>query len=682
MKIKTLISIILLCPTWVWQVKAQVKNNPSDGLEVRARMIEGTPTIKIIPSVQATWFKGMKNGYEISISEFKNGSYSEYRVLEPRLMPAAEDAFRSPDLPEDYAEGMRKIVYEETFAPASQSFNDLAEANEVMGRMFYGYLLLSSYDPKLSEMSGLQMQLPANVSDVFKVKVKINGTDIAHEQNMLLRAFYKSLASPSLNVKPEDHRVSLLWNHSNYKMQFIAYSPERSTDGKNYRPLGAPTIFTANSSSGKLGLISVKDSLSANYENYWYRLAGYDVFGILSDYTEPVKVMGHDKTAPPEPRRVQVSEGKAPGEVNVSWAAEASPDLLGFQVIASQSEEGDYQLMHKDLMPADAREFTITFDKKPPLFYRVLSVDTARNAASSSLGYLIVYDSIPPALPIDFEAKADTNYVVTIKWSKSTSEDVKGYRLYKAYSPSNGFVPITGLIITDTTYYDTLADDRLDKNVYYQLVALDTHYNHSKKSEYIFAPVPDRVPPTAPLLMKADLEKGNKVSLEWRKSSSDDVISQTVLRRMPDDSTFMEIAVLTPSDSAYTDTEKDNGAADFVEYYIVAIDSSGNHSKRSNGKRILYKQDRDHLVVVLRSAIVEDGNIRLVWKYPAEGNYSVLVYRAAQDEDFELIGRVNEGDSYLDSSVAKGKEYRYKIGAMKANGNRMPLSEVMRVDVE
>lgn len=682
MKIKTLISIILLCPACVWQVKAQVKNTQSDLLQVRARMIEGTPTIKIIPSDQATWFRGMKNGYEISISEFKNGSYSDYRVLEPRLMPAAEDAFRSPDLPEQYAEPMRKILYEETFAPASQSFNDLAEANEVMGQMFFGYLLLSSYDPKLSEMSGFQMQPPKDVSDVFKLKVKINGTDIEHEQNMLLRAFYTSLYSPPLSVKPEDHRVSLLWNHSDYKMQFVAYRPERSTDGKNYEPLGAPTIFTANSSSGKLGLISVKDSLPANYQNYWYRLAGYDVFGILSDYTEPVKVMGRDRTAPPEPRRVQIDEGKAPREVNITWTAEASPDLLGFQVIASQSEEGNYQLLHKELLPADAREFNTTFDKKPPLFYRVLSVDTALNAASSSLGYLVVYDSIPPEIPVNFEAKTDTNYVVTVKWSKSTSDDVKGYRLYKAYDPKNGFVPVTGLIITDTTYSDTLADDRLDKKVYYQLVALDQHYNHSEKSEYIFALVPDKVSPTPPLLMTADLEKENQVSLGWRISSSNDVMTQTVLRRMPDDSTFMEIAVLTPSDSSYTDKEKDNGAAEFAEYYVVAVDSSGNRSERSNGKRILYKQDRDHLAIVLQSADVEDGKIHLVWKYPGEEKYSALVYRAAQDEDFELIGRVSEGDSYLDSSVAKGKEYRYKIGAMKPNGNRMPLSKILIVELE
>lgn len=664
-----------------WQANAQVKNNQSEHLLVQSRMIEGTPVIKIIPGDQGAWFRGMKNGYEISISEFKDGSYSEYSVLEARLKPASEAEFRSPDLPEDYAEPMRKIIYEETFAPASQSFNDMAGANEAMSRMLFGYLLFSSYHPILSEMSGLQIPLPKDISNVFKLKVRINETDIEHEQNMLLRAFYTSLYSPPLNVKPEDRIVTLSWNHSNYNMQFVAYRPERSDDGKNFKPIGGPKIFNANSSSGKLGLITVRDTLPANYENYWYRLAGYDAFGILSEYTESVKVIGRDQTAPPMPEEVQVSEGEKPGEVNITWIADPTPDLLGFQVIASPTEDGEYQRLHEDLLPAKARRFSFTFDTKPVLFYRVLAVDTAYNAAASTMGYLVMYDTIPPKIPVDFMAETDTNYVVTVKWSKSTSDDVKGYRLYKAFHPSHGFVPVTALVINDTTYTDSLADDRLEKKVYYQIVALDHHYNHSKRSEPIFAPIPDKIPPTPPLLMTAVLDKKNQVELTWHKSSSSDVESQTVLRRMAEDSTYEAIAQLSAKDSIYMDTGTGRGDAEYAEYYVLATDSSSNKSKRSNGKRILYKDDLDMSTISLESADPENGNIQLVWDYPAK-EYSVLIYRAAKDESFELIGRAQEGTTYTDSSVRKGKEYQYKVTAVETNGYRSPISEVLSVKVE
>ncbi len=682
MKIKTHISIIVLCLVTVLQSTAQVNPDQNEDIHISSRMINNQPTIKIIPRNPTAWFKGMRNGYEISIAEYRDSSFTDYRVIEANLRPAPEEEFRSPTLPQEYANSLRFYIYEDTFAPESESFEDMVDASQGMKLKHYFYILLSSYDPQLSEMSGLQFTLPQDISNLFKLRVKINDSQIELEKRMLVNTFYSTLQTPQLEVKPGDREISLMWNHSNYKEIFTAYRPESSTDGKHFEAMGAPKIYNRDTPAGKAGRILVKDSLSANYQARWYRLAGYDLFGILSDYTPPIKVMGRDMTAPPEPKHVQVNEGKGSGEVNVSWTAESSPDLMGFQVIASQSEQGDYQRLHKELLPPDAREFNFTFDTKIPLFYRVLSVDTASNAAASTLGYLVVYDSIPPEIPVDFEAKTDTNYVVTIKWSNSTSADVKGYRLYKAYSPKNGFVPLTGKIITDTVYYDTLADDRLDKKVYYQLVALDHHYNHSERSKYICAPVPDKVPPTPPLLMTGNLEKGRQVSLGWHKSSSDDVMTQTVLKRMPDDSTYMEIATLTPSDSSYTDREKDRGAAEFAEYYIVATDSSGNRSERSNGKRILYKQERDQLELVLQSADFEDGKIRLVWKYPGKGEYSVLVYRAEKDDGFELIGRVNEGDSYLDSSVAKGKEYKYKIGAMKSNGNRMPLSKVLSVEVE
>jgi len=598
------------------------------------------------------------------------------------LQPSAATEFLSPGLPQEYADGMRRLIYEETYAPESQSFSDQAAASEAMSNKFFFYLLLSSYDPHLSELSGLQITLPQDVSKLFKIRVRVNGTGIMAEQNMMRTAFYTSLQSPPLEVKPGDKKITLSWNHSNYQNQFVAYRPERSSDGNNFEKLGPPQIFIANSPAGKLGRILLNDSLGENYEARWYRLAAYDAFGILSDYTQPVKVTGRDMTAPATPENVQVNEGDDPGEIKISWSALPTPDLHGFQIIASQSETGTYQRLHQELLPSEAREFNFTFDTKPLLFYRVLAVDTAANAAASTLAYLVVYDSLPPAIPVDFKAETDTNYVVTIKWSKSASDDVKGYRLYKAFNPSNGFVPVSGQILTDTLYTDSLADDRLEKKVFYRVVALDHHYNHSQKSEPIFAPIPDKIPPTPPLLMGAEPDNENQVSLYWHKSSSGDVKNQVVMRRMPEDSASTRIASLSHSDTVFVDTDKGGGAAEYAEYYIAAIDSSGNASLPSNGKRVLFKEATERLAIVLESAQSEAGEISLIWTYPGEDTYSVLVYRAHRDEGFKLIGRVDNADRYIDKGVRAGNEYRYKVGAIKANGLRTALSEVLRVTVE
>lgn len=682
MKIKTLISVTLSVLALMHSAFAQVKPGDDTGMIIQSRMIDNKPTIKIFPTNPATWFRGMKNGYEISISEYVNDTYTDYRVLEANLKPAAEAAFRSSELPQEYADALRRLVYEEDFAPESQSFNDLAGANEAMGRKFFFYLLLSSYDRSLSEMSGLQFALPQGVSELFKLRIKVNNTPIEIEKNMIRGAFYTALQSPALDVKPGDRKITLSWNHSNFQKKFVAYRIERSEDGEHFESIGSPQIFNESSPAGKLGRVFVEDSLRANYQARWYRLAGYDAFGILSEYTEPVQVMGGDRTAPPAPERFQVNEGNVPGEVNMTWTAEETPDLLGFQVVASASEKGEYQRLHKDLLPPDSRKFNFKFDNQPLLYYRVLAVDTATNASASMLGYLVVYDSIPPAIPVDFQAKTDTNYVVTVKWSKSTSDDVKGYRLYKAFNPSNGFVPVTGRILTDTSFADTLTDDRLEKKVFYQVAALDHHYNHSENSKSIYAPIPDKIAPTAPLLITAVRNEANDVELIWHRSSSADVMRQRVVRRMPQDSTYATVATLSPSDSAFTDTDQDGGGAEYAEYYIVAADSSGNESERSNGKRILYKSDRGDATITLRDVAMEEGKVRLTWQYPGDGAYSALIYRALDEGQFELIGRENEANTYLDARVLEGNEYRYKVGAFDADGNRSPLSEEVSIEVE
>lgn len=664
-----------------FHAKAQLSRS-NENIQIQSRMIDGKPTIKIFPTNGSVWFKGMKNGYQIAISEYKDNAYSDFKVLEDNLVPAPEDEFKSPALPNEYADAMRRLIYEETYAPEGETFNDRAAASEAMSRKFFFYLLLSSYDPQISEMSGLQIALPQNISDIFKLRIKVNQSAIEYEQNMMRNAFYTTLQSPPLEVKPGDRKVTLSWNHINYKNQFVAYRPERSSDGKNFDKMGAPKIFNANSPAGKLGRIVFNDSLKRNYQPHWYRLGGYDAFGILSEYTEPIKVASRDFTPPGTPESVHVSEGDAPGEVKITWSAETVADLQGFQVIASHSEKGDYQRLHKELLSPETRAFNFKFDTKPLLFYRVLAVDTASNASSSNLGYLVVYDSIPPQIPVKLTAETDTNYVVTIQWHKSESDDVKGYRLYKAFNPAHGFVPVSAQILTDTLFIDSLAADRLEKKVYYQIVALDHHYNHSERSAAIFAPIPDKIAPTAPLLMGAVRDRDNQVTLSWHRSSSADVKNQLVLRRMPEDSASTVIATLLNNDTLYVDKIEEGGGAEYAEYYIAAVDSSGNQSLLSNGKRILFKDDMSLSAISLESAMADEGNISLFWKYPGNGDYDVLVYRAQQDAGFKLVARVNEGDEYIDKSVRSGNEYQYKVGVIKSNGMRTALSEVLKVRVD
>lgn len=670
------ISIFFALST-AFNIFAQQRETPPAEFHVQGRMIENRQVIKIIPLDKSTWFLGMKNGYKVSISHFENGNYSEFQTIESILKPASEVEFAEAGNVTEYAEAMRKIIYEETFVPPGKSFDDMAAADKNMNRLFISYILLSSYDPELSAKSGLQLDLPATVSNKIKIKVEINNSDRQGVIDLNTDLFYTDLDCPPLQIEPGDKKADIQWNHADFKKWIVAYQLERSDDGVNFEKLGIPRVFNKSAPAGKLGFLSVEDTLKENYSNYWYRLRGYDAFGMLTRPSEIVKITGRDLTPPQAPERVQVSQ-LARGSVSITWNQQPAEDLAGFQVIASTSETGQYERLHEELLPESQHNFIFTFDHDPYLFYRVLAVDTANNAAASDLGYLVVYDTIPPAIPVNILAEADSNNVVRLHWNRGKEKDLKGYRIYKAYHPTNGFIPITPIPLSDTLFVDSIPMNRLDKKVYYSVSSIDMHYNNSKQSEPVAAELIDQIPPTSPLLTNATFTPQSGVALTWNPSSSADVKLYSVHRFLENDSSVRRIATLPPGQTTYTDNARTENAA-FAEYYITATDSAGNVSEPSNGKRLLFAQKQVEEKIQIQSAEAKENNVILTWTLDQSIKQSILVYRSDDGSPFQLIDRVENVENYADAKVHKGKTYSYKIGTLQPSGYRSPLSEEVQV---
>lgn len=660
---------------------AQTQDPETMDFRALGKIIDNKGTIKIIPGNQAAWFHGMHSGYTISISEYKNDVFTPFNVIVQDLKPAPEGEFLDPDLPEDYALTMKKIIYEQAYSPQGKSFKDLTEASENMSRHYFAYILFSSYHPILSELSGLQFDLPDDISNRFILKIEVPGSDYSHEQIMTKSLFYTELESPEIDIKQGDENIKITWNHKDRENHFAAYILERSTDGYTFDQIGIPHVFNRLSAAGELGLISINDSIPSNYTTFSYRIRGYDGFGYLSSPREAKAIYGRDMTPPEAPQRVQVTQ-TTEKEINVSWTAESAPDLAGFQVIAADSEKGIYHRMHEELLPPTRTSFDYTFDQEPLRFYRVLAVDTANNAAASDLGYLVLYDTIPPQIPTNIRAAADTNHVVSVSWTPSPDTDLKGYRVYKAFHPSHGFVPVTPVPITEPFYVDTLGTKRLEKKVYYQIVALDQHFNHSKPSQAIAADIPDVHPPTSPLLTQAELDENNIVKLSWKTSSSPDVESYNIMRRLDKDSAYAKIGSVKAESSSYSDKNFSEMHISFAEYHITATDSAGNVSDASNGKRILSKTNKTNNSIEIESATAQDNQVIISWKEPAKSDYNILIYRAENDAKFQLIGRVSGENTYADKGVRTGVNYQYKVGLLGSDGYRSPLSDQVDIEVK
>lgn len=676
-RIISLFSIYLLA---VASIYGQLQQNDESNFRLLGKIIHDKPVVKIIPTHPAAWYLGMHKGYKISIAEFQNGTLKPFEVWNENLKPANEEAFLNPSLPQKYAESMRKIIYEEDFVPRGNTFDQMAEASEVMRRLFMGYFLFSTYDENLSALSGLQFQLPPNLNGRYHIKIEIENTAYSYEQIMDISHFAGSHTSPEIEIKQGDKKVKISWNHKKRENQFTAYIVERSTDGYLFESTGTPYIFNVNTQEGKLGIMSITDSIPENYTTFYYRVRGFDAFGELSEPNAAVAVYGRDMTPPDMPTRVQVTQ-ISETHIHVSWTATPSPDLAGFQVIAAESEKGTYHRMHPELLSKNSREFEYKFTQAPLRYYRVLAVDTAGNAAASDLGYLVVYDTIPPQIPTNIQAVADSNHIVTLTWNPSPDSDLKGYRVYKAYQPTHGFIPITPTPITNNVFIDTLSKNRLDKRVYYQVAALDQHFNHSKPSEPVWAAIPDIYPPTAPLLTTTQPDESNHVVLAWKASSSPDVEKYEIMRRLDTDTAYAKIGETTHNNLKFIDSKFSSTQAVYAEYYITAIDSSKNISDPSNAKRVLNISKPTTTNAEIKSIKTDNKQVVITWSDSEKNIEGVLIYRANNDEKYELLDRVNDKNEFVDTSVRSGEKYQYKIGWILKNGSKSLLSPSREIKV-
>ncbi|MCA1762529.1 MAG: hypothetical protein LC664_06005, partial [Flavobacteriales bacterium] len=479
----------------------------------------------------------------------------------------------------------------------------------------------------------------------------------------------------------KDREATLTWEHKPHAQNIVAYQVLRSPDGRNFSKLGPPRIFNASSPAGKKGMITLTDSLPKNYENYWYSVRGYDAFGYYTQPHEPIKVQGKDFTAPDKPRQIRVKQ-ITPNEAEIKWEHRGDQVFTGFQVIGAESELGEYQKLHQNPLPPQQRVFRYNLDRGFYKYYRVMAVDSVFNASVSDIGYLVEVDTVPPPIPSGLNGECDSSRVIALNWTPSEADDIKGYRVFKAYHPSQGFFPITPKPVSKASFTDTISE-RLEKKVYYRVAALDGNYNHSQESPYIAVEIPDMIPPTAPLLTEAKRTEAGTARLVWKPSSHSDVETYIVNILLPSDSAYRELETLNGAAREFEDAAFETRGLSPVIYRVVAADSSGNRSEPSNAMRVFAPSKKQVKQTEIDNALLADNAVVINWpERQSTPENTVLIYRAIGDEPFSILERSEGAANYTDSAVSSGNTYRYKLGVMEPDGARWALSKEVAVTVE
>lgn len=618
-----------------------------------------------------------QNGIQVERASVENGDTSAFSIVESDLKPAPREVWNQVR----DVRGAEDVIYllfdQKEDAQPNGFFDKLEASQRLEGRHFF-YMLLSSYDSRLSRRSGLEFEDQPGTG-VFVYRFTINGLpqDTSYTGYTQINTAFLTEEFPT--VAPEiierDHRVDIVWNHSDFSNRFIGYHIERSLDGESFEQITeVPLIYNSGNDlidERAEGFMRYTDSLDANYKTHYYRVVGIDYFGESGTPSRSVKAIARDRTAPVNVEKLAARFTGS--KIDIQWSYDNPPgDLEGFFVLKSTaSATGPFQPLHTDPLSPETRSFSDTeIDVEATNFYAVFAVDTSGNYQTAPGVYALIQDTFPPARPVGLQADVDSNGVVTLTWDMPTEPDIRGYRVYRAVKESFDFIQITQRPILATQLSDTVNLKTLDEYVYYRVTALDMNYNHSDYSDPILVKKPDTVPPQAPVLTAVSVD-GEGIFLQWKPSYSSDLAGYQIYASKNGNRELVNI--VSKEINEYR-LEPDSQSVNMV-FEVTAIDDDGLESSPSNAKRAVLT-----LEPVLSAPVLEvgsaKGEVRISYAYSGEEKVrSVYIMRKLPDSDFEIIRdyEVRNGDVYLSSGVP-GKKYTYRILLLLDNGEKTPFS--------
>jgi uncharacterized protein len=648
--------------------------------------------IRWAPDHASAWEKALKIGYIIERAEIPNDSVTPISIVKMgngAILPMKKEIWKTVfNSNNKMAALAASQIYDESKNEINLDPIALqARQNQLLNR--HGFTLFAAdRDIQVAEASGLayidksfkkgsnylyRIYFAQPVEGVFSdTAIKfINTSEI-----------YTIPLTRTPAVTQGDQKIELRWD-AGMISGFSGYYVERSEANKNeFIRLNDEPIVSFRNENKTDNMSYFVDSIP-NYIAFKYRLIGITPFGELSQPSVPVITMAIDLT-PPAAAVITAVKNEDKSKLRINWIIpQKSTDFDHIAIARSLNNDGPFVNISKALNKIE----TTFLDENPEPhqgnFYVVLCYDTAGNIAKSLPFYGIVQDDTPPVIPINLTGYIDTSSVVHLKWSLGKESDLQGYRVYYSNSPDHEFSNITPQILKDTTFRDTIEKRTLTKHIYYRIAAVDNNYNHSKLSPWIKIRRLDVIAPVAPIFSALEV-LDTAVVLKWINSSSDDVQSQFLYRKMQDESEWTLIRKYEDHPFQNEFLDRNFEKKKFYEYRLQAQDSSGLKSEFSpiGSVRTYDNGLRKGITEFTLLFDKEKGKNVLNWKYDEKGEYQFWIYRSLKNQPLTKY-KVVKGESRMyEEEVVNGgnNQYQYAVRVVYKNGGESPLSPIKEIE--
>ena len=656
---------------------------------------ENAVEMRFFPDKKSILYSGIKNGFVVERAEITEGIDNEadlkyIKIAEVFPYDEAQwtAAFSKGNEETKHNLNLAKDFFDNIDKQTGGKFNfdeGIKEMKEQKSKEDFEYLIFvmnAIKDKDVAEAIGLSY----TDKTVQKDKNYLYRIKLSKEP----KSAYKVVGLPFnietfVNKKQEERKIytvtgdkelTFLWEESD--MVSGALVERKNNKTGNYEPLNETPVYTLSETSNRNGY---KDENLTNYQWYEYRFYGYNPFGEKILFGS-AKGMPKDLTPPKKPLLIKAKHEKF-DEVLVEWNVTdpVDSDLKGFLVARGETNDGNFQILHQNLLSKSTRSFTDkTFSRIKSNYYVIQAIDTSGNMSSSTPAFVTITDSIPPAKPKFISGKIDSLGIVTINIELNKELDLMGYRLYKSNSDEHEFSLIReGFSDNDSIqkpvqiiFKDTVTLNSLTPYIYYKIIALDFNFNQSESSEILKVKRPDKIPPTTPVF-KNVIVKQNEVELHFALSESEDVVEQYIYRKLNTDAPWELLSKVDNKSTSYIDKKVKQGTVYF--YSLRAKDDSNLFSEYA--KPVYGKPYDNGVRPPIKNLVIkkDDKDISLSWEYELlNDNTYFVIYKA--DKKGNLIQYKNTNELLFKEPI--GKEMNgYAVKVFTKDGGQSKISNTV-----
>ncbi len=523
--------------------------------------------IRWLPMDYDTWLLGRTQGYQVErytysvngVRQNQQDTYDSKIILTSSLLPLTEAEWQSQfPASNSFAQLAKGVLYDPgTALPADPNLSDAVNFQEDQDTRFIFGLYAADQDFEVAK--GLANALEDNnvvAGNEYLYRISINGSE------EVVTAFLQSpdnipVLTPPVDLSGvgEDHQAMLTWNIKETEKEYSNYVIERSTDGINYQSVNdLPLLFSSEEDDPEYSFY--QDSLDNNTTVYSYRVRGKTPFCILGPPSDTIQVKGRPGRIPNFQPMIKHVLEKDNRNV-VAWPGmipeEVEDKILGFNILRSEKPTEGYTKINSWFRPSSAR-YQADFDFIPSAYYRLEVIDINNHSYLSSPKLFQRTDTIPPEPPTGLSGEFVTSNTLILTWTKNSEEDLLGYRVFSANNRTAEYTLISPQQVESETFVYEIDPEFMVDSIYLKIVAGDGHDNYSDYSSVLALARPDVIPPSRPVLYKANPTPAG-IEIGWAFSGSSDVARHELQRKNINLTNWETVVTIVPEEEEnYKDT--------------------------------------------------------------------------------------------------------------------------------